>query len=168
MIRARCALRWLAALFAIVFIAGCAHLTGAESRNHSQVPLWEGRLLVKVHGASPQSFTATFALQGNASRGQLALYTPLGSTAAHVQWDETGAQLQTTEGTRSFASLAELTVQLTGTELPVTSLFAWLQGIDEAVPGWTVDLSELPQGRLRAQRVDDPAPVQLLVVLERG
>ena len=160
-------LPWLATLFATLLIAGCAHFTGANHQINSQAPLWEGRLLVKVQGASPQSFSASFALQGSANRGRLALYTPLGTTAAQVRWDETGAQLQTHEGTREFASLAELTLQLTGAALPVTSLFAWLQGVDEAAPGWTVDLDELPQGRLRAQRFDDPAPVQLLVVLER-
>lgn len=167
MMRAGRPLQWLVTLVAMLLIAGCAHFTGASNQINSKDPLWEGRLLVKVQGASPQSFSASFALQGSASRGHLALYTPLGTTAAQIRWDETSAQLQTNEGTSEFASLAELTLQLTGAALPVTSLFAWLQGVNEAAPGWTVDLDELPQGRLRAQRFDDPAPVQLLVVLER-
>lgn len=155
------------AWLAILFIAGCAHLSGADPQNRLQGPLWEGRLLVKVEGDAPQSWSAAFTLQGSAQAGQLSLYTPLGTTLAQVTWDASGAQLQSADTTRRFASLAELTQELSGTELPVASLFAWLQGVNAPAAGWTADLSDLPQGRLRAQRITPPAPAQLLVVLER-
>ena len=47
------------------------------------------------------------------------------------------------------------------------ALFAWLRGRPEHVPGWQVDLSQLDDGRLVANR-QMPLPTAVLrLVLER-
>lgn len=154
-------------VFAIFFIAGCAHYTPPGARNNADISVWEGRLLVQVGGSVPQSLSASFTLHGNPDTGSLTLYTPLGTTAAHATWDALGARLQTPEQVYTAATLAELTRHLTGAELPITSLFDWLHGLNTVTPGWTVDLSKLAQGRLQAQRIDGDTPTQLRLVLER-
>lgn len=124
-------------------------------------------MLVQVGGATPQSLSASFTLQGNVDVGSLVLYTPLGTTATQLTWDPSGARLQTHDQAHQAATLAELTRQLTGTELPIASLFDWLQGLNSPAPGWTVDLSQWSQGRLNAQRESPNAPAQLRLILER-
>ena len=70
--------------------------------------------------------------------------------------------------TRQFDSLAALAQQATGAELPVRALFDWLNGQATEVPGWTVDLSRLEQGRLQAARAEGVLPaVDLRIVLQR-
>jgi outer membrane lipoprotein LolB len=58
-------------------------------------------------------------------------------------------------------------VEATGSAIPVAALFDWLEGRNTAVPGWQADLSELGQGRLRAQRMQPPPAADLRVVLDR-
>ena len=128
---------------------------------------WQGRLALKVHSTPVQAFTADFELQGNAEAGTLSFFTPLGSTAARLQWDAGGAQLQTTGEPQRFESLDALTLHTTGATLPVPSLFAWLKGSEPSTPGWQVDLHDLPNGRLNAQRLAPEIPADLKIILER-
>lgn len=128
---------------------------------------WQGRLALKVHSTPVQAFSANFDLQGNAQAGELSFFTPLGSTAARLQWGAVGAQLQTTGEPQHFDSLDALTLHTTGATLPISSLFAWLQGQDPITPGWQVDLRELSTGRLRAQRLPPETPADLTVILDR-
>ncbi|MES2947200.1 MAG: lipoprotein insertase outer membrane protein LolB [Pseudomonadota bacterium] len=160
----------LALIAAIVFIAGCANMTRARGpfiQNNPDDGHWQGRLALKVHGTPAQAFTANFELQGNAQAGLLSFFTPLGSTAARLQWDAAGAQLQTNGEPQQFASLDALTLYTTGASLPVTSLFAWLKGNEPVTPGWQVDLRELPTGRLRAQRMAPDVPADLTIILDQ-
>lgn len=114
-----------------------------------------------------QAFSADFDLQGNAEAGLLSFFTPLGSTAARLQWDAVGAQLQTTGEPQHFDSLDALTLHTTGATLPISSLFAWLQGSEPVTPGWQVDLRDLVNGRLRAQRLPPETPAELTIILDR-
>jgi outer membrane lipoprotein LolB len=57
--------------------------------------------------------------------------------------------------------------QATGASLPVAALFDWLAGVNTPVPGWEADLSQLGEGRLRAQRREPPPLADLRVVLDR-
>jgi outer membrane lipoprotein LolB len=157
----------MAAIFAIIFIAGCASPTRARGLLDQNDSFWQGRLALKVHSAPEQAFSADFELQGNADAGTLSFFTPLGSTAARMQWDAAGAQLQTTGEPQRFASLDALTLQTTGATLPINSLFAWLKGSEPPTPGWQVDLHDLPRGRLNAQRLAPEIPADLKIILER-
>ena len=152
---------------AIIFIAGCASTTGARGPIGQSDGYWQGRLALKVHNTPVQAFTADFELQGNAEAGTLSFFTPLGSTAARLQWDATSAQLQITGESQRFESLDALTLHTTGATLPVASLFAWLNGNAPPTPGWQVDLRELANGRLTAQRLAPEVPVDLKIILQR-
>jgi outer membrane lipoprotein LolB len=154
-------------VFAIILIAGCAHPTRASGSFDKNDAYWQGRLALKVHSTPEQAFSADFELQGNAEAGTLSFFTPLGSTAARMQWDAAGAQLQTTGAPQRFESLDALTLHTTGATLPVASLFAWLKGDEPPTRGWHVDLQGLPQGRLNAQRLAPEVPADLKIILER-
>lgn len=132
-----------------------------------KVPRWQGRLLLTVQTEPVQSFSADFDLQGDGQTGVLAFFTPLGTTVARLQWGSEGAILQASGDTQHFESLDALTLHAVGAVLPVASLFAWLKGESLDTPGWRVDLHDLPNGRLSAQRTAPTPSAQLKVILER-
>lgn len=149
------------------FVAGCAHRTGANATFPSDMQ-WNGRLALKVQSTPSQAFSADFELGGGPYTGLLVFFTPLGTTAARLQWAPGAATLVADGETRQFDSLAALAREATGAELPIAALFDWLQGRATAIPGWTVDLSALQQGRLQAVRATEALPrVELRIVLQR-
>ncbi len=157
----------VALLTATLFIAGCATTTGARGDFSSQTQ-WQGRMALKVYSAPVQAFASDFALEGNGETGSLSLHTPLGSTLAQMRWAPGVAKLTTTGEPQSFDSLQALVLHATGAELPVAALFDWLQGTPTAAPDWEVDLSQLPDGRLNAQRKPAAQPaVDLKIILQR-
>ena len=161
-------MRALAALFAIFFIAGCAHPARTPGLNDAEIPAWTGRLSLSVQSEPAQSFSAGFELQGNAGNGRLMLFSPLGSTLAQVSWTEQAALLESGQQRRSFDSLDALMQQLTGAPLPVGALFEWLGGRQADVPGWQANLSRVvPDGRLQALRLTPPPLAELRIVLDR-
>jgi len=111
-----------------------------------------------------QSFSAAFELQGNPGEGELQFFTPLGSTVAAIRWSLAGAVLQARGEVREFNNLTQLSTALLGTDIPVTALFAWLDGLPQDVEGWQVDLSQRPQGKIQAHR-NTPRPAAELRVL---
>jgi outer membrane lipoprotein LolB len=157
----------LAFTVAIVFIAGCAVNTSARDSNAEHSAHWQGRLSLKVDSTPVQAFSADFDLQGDAVKGTLSFFSPLGSTLARLQWGTDGAQLQTTGEPQHFESLDALTRHTTGAVLPVASLFEWLQGRTPPTPGWDVDLRALLDGRLTAQRMEPETPALLKIILDR-
>jgi outer membrane lipoprotein LolB len=157
----------LAFLLAIILIAGCAVNTRVEGPFDSNNSHWQGRLMLKVHSEPVQALSADFDLQGDAQVGRLSLFTPLGTTAARLEWDAHGAQLQTTGELQQFESIDALTRHSTGTVLPIASLFEWLKGVESVTPGWKVDLHELADGRFSAQRLPPDVPAELKIILDR-
>ncbi len=145
----------LAAGGLLLALAGCA----TPSRT-AQVagPRWSGRLALQLAGQPEGSFSASFDLRGSARAGELELLTPLGGTAALLQWSAGQARLRAPgQPDREAASLDDLLTQVTGTALPVAALFDWLAGIPTPAAGWQADLSGRADGRLRARRLADPA-----------
>ncbi|MFM1906468.1 MAG: hypothetical protein RLZZ591_145 [Pseudomonadota bacterium] len=127
---------------------------------------WQGRLAIRILSEPVQSNTVAFELRGNADQGSLTLLTPLGSTAAALQWAPGLAELNAQGQVRQFESLQALLVHAIGTELPVSALFAWLAGEKASAPGWQADLQALPEGRLTARRASPSPVVELRVALE--
>lgn len=155
-------------LGAAALLAGCAQPPRQLAPDAAQAfSHWSGRMALQVHEAQEQSFSAAFELQGRADQGELLVFNPLGSVIARLQWSPRHATLQQGEQVTDSESLPELIRQLTGSDLPVTALFDWLQGRDTAVAGWQVDLSRMDEGRLRADRSAPPPPASLRIVLER-
>jgi outer membrane lipoprotein LolB len=144
-------------------LAGCAVPTRAPVSGAR----WSGRLALQVEGDAQRSFSAGFDLRGSPREGELELTTPLGGTAALLQWAPGRARLRSPgQPDRSAGSLDELVTQATGAPLPVAALFDWLDGIPTPADGWQADLSQREQGRLRARRLTAPA-ADLRLVLEQ-
>ena len=149
----------------VLALAGCAMPPrGAETPGQ---PYWSGRLGLQVHGEPPQSFSAGFELRGRPEAGELALYSPLGATLAQLRWAPGLAELQAEGQRRQYDSIDTLTREATGTALPLTALFAWLDGRPAEVPGWQADLSRIADGRLVAQRSMPLPTAELRVVLQQ-
>lgn len=139
--------------------------SGPDSREST---FWSGRLALTVATEPGQSFFAGFELEGDARSGALRLFSPLGNLLADLRWSPAGATLDAPgQPTRTAASVEALSLELTGTALPLRTLFAWLRGDAEPAKGWQADLSQLADGRLRAQRLDPAPAAELRLILER-
>ncbi|MGH8848742.1 MAG: hypothetical protein ACREXQ_16075, partial [Polaromonas sp.] len=57
--------------------------------------------------------------------------------------------------------------QATGAALPLGALFAWLQGDNASVNGWSADLSRHGEGRITATRAQPAPQADLRVVLDQ-
>ena len=154
--------RLLALALLLALLAGCA--TPRRPDVPPGVQAWSGRLSLNVDGAQP--FSAGFELKGTPASGELTLFTPLGGTAGVLTWQPGSATLRSGKETRQFASLDALVTEVTGTPLPVVALFDWLEGKATEVPGWQVDVSQVGEGRLRAQRSSPPPAADLRVAFE--
>lgn len=133
---------------------------------------WSGHLGLKLAAWNNQPARGDsfhFDLQGHAQAGVLDISTPFGTLVASVRWTPEGASLLTPDETQVFGSMEALMGQAVGEALPVSTLMFWLKGRpDPLLPvtwtnatgspaqfeqaSWQVDVSELAQGVLRAQR----------------
>lgn len=156
----------LAVLLTALVAAGCA-TTADQAAPDADATAWNGRLALQVESQPPQAFAASFALEGAPQAGQLTLISPLGSTLAVMRWAPGQAVLMQGGQTRAYASLDEMIEQATGAPLPVRALFGWLRGQPQEVPGWHVDLTGLPGGRLNARRLMPLPAADLRIVLDR-
>ena len=153
-------------LCAVLLLAGCANQPTLQKPLVETDTRWQGRLAVKVFSKPVQAFSANFELQGQPAQGELVLTSPLGTTLAHMLWTADSATLITDNKVEQFDSLQALARSTTGTDLPVASLFAWLQGRAEASLGWQADLSELDQGRIVA-RHQESVEAEIKIILDR-
>jgi outer membrane lipoprotein LolB len=156
-----------AIIFAIFFIAGCATPQRASDLKSIEHTSYAGRISLVVQSEPVQSFAGGFDLQGTVAAGTLSLFTPLGSTAAVMRWQEGLAELQCAGQTQQYPSVQAMLERTTGAAVPLEALFAWLRGDAAAAPGWLADLSRQAEGRITAQRSEPAPPVQLRIVLER-
>ncbi len=161
-VRRRFAALSLPVMAAAWALGGCASLRPAAVSAH--LPHWSGRLALKVDDDPRQSFSAGFDLRGSPRQGALELMTPLGGTAALLEWSAAGARLQVPgEPPRQAASLEALVEAATGTAVPVAALFDWLEGRPTEVAGWQADLSQRDRGRLQARRLRPAADLRLVL-----
>jgi len=158
--------RWLA-LAVVLVMAACAQPPRQPSLV-AEAPgtQWSGRLALRIDTDPVQALHAAFDLRGNARSGELSLYSPLGSTIGRMAWAPGQAQLTWNGQQRAFDSIAALTREATGTELPIASLFEWLAGRESRADGWSADLRMLAQGRLTAERSQPSPAVEMRLVLE--
>lgn len=159
-------MRVAAALSLALLLGACASPVRTLSEDPS-VPFWSGRLALQVKSDQPQSFSASFELKGSPQRGELALFSPLGSTVARLVWEPGRALLFANGKERSFDSIEALSADATGTPLPLNALFDWLAGRAADVPGWEADLSRVADGRLVARRISPPPPAELRIAFEK-
>lgn len=154
-------------------VLGVAALLGAcaqpKLRNVSMQgeDAYSGRLGLQVEEGAEKNFSAAFDLTGDATRGNLTLYNPLGNVLAKLQWAPGVARLESPEQNLESDSLAALVIQLTGNDLPIQALFGWLKGVDVKVTGWKADLSRIATGRLVATRFSPQPAAVLRIVLNQ-
>jgi outer membrane lipoprotein LolB len=153
----------------LILLAGCAQppqrslpVEGTEAPHY-----WRGRLSLRLETPEPSSFYAGFELMGQPHAGELVLTSPLGSTLAKLRWSPEVALLQNGGQTRAFGSLDALATEATGTAIPITALFEWLEGRPAAADGWQADLSLLADGRLVARRTQPAPAAELRLILEQ-
>lgn len=161
---------WLASFLFSFFIASCASHKSAGDINGLNIEAWSGRISVRTTGAgfqTPQQFSAGFVLTGSATKGELSLDTPLGTTLAKARWAPGMAELTQGGNTQAYASIDDMTTALTGEPLPLAALFQWLQGEASAVNGWTPNLTQHAQGRISATRQQPSGDTLIRVVLDQ-
>ncbi|MDW5442619.1 lipoprotein insertase outer membrane protein LolB [Polaromonas sp. SM01] len=152
-------------LFATIFIAGCAHPTGATSQNDADASSWTGRISLQVQSEPPQAFFAGFELRGTPVQGELMLNSPLGTSLAVLRWSPGEAVLHSGGQVQRFASVDELIEKATGAAVPLQALFDWLGGKNTALNGWSADLSQQPEGKISASRTQPQPRTDLRIVL---
>jgi outer membrane lipoprotein LolB len=153
---------WLGLLsVSLLSLIGCATPRPQPS---DPTAFWSGRLALQLQSTPPQNWSASFELQGSAEQGQLVLLSPIGTTLARLSWTPQSALLEQGQDKTASNTLQSLSQRLTGTDLPIAALFEWLAGKAADAPGWQVDLSAHPQGRLTARR-NSPAPETVLRIL---
>ena len=148
----------------LLTLLGCAT---PRAKVTDTTSFWSGRLALQLQSTPPQSWSASFELQGSAEQGQMTLFSPIGTTLALLKWSAQGAQLTQGQQQTQSNNLQSLGARLTGTELPIAALFEWLAGRPAEAPGWQVDLSGHAQGKITAVR-QQPVPGALLrIALDR-
>ncbi|HEY9096900.1 MAG TPA: lipoprotein insertase outer membrane protein LolB [Hydrogenophaga sp.] len=155
--------RLFAAAALLVTLGGCA---APKMLVAPGTDAWNGRLALNVASSPPQSYTAGFDLHGTPQAGELLLATPLGSTLATITWGPDFAQMTQGSQVTRRSSLAELSADMGGTEVPVAALFAWLKGESATVAGWQADLSRHAEGRVTAKRTIPLPAAELRLVFE--
>ncbi|MBF5003555.1 lipoprotein insertase outer membrane protein LolB [Diaphorobacter caeni] len=154
-------------LGAAALLAGCAQPKREPGVAINGEDFWTGRLGLQVDEGAEKNFSAGFDLSGDAGRGKLTLYNPLGNVLAKLQWSPGLAMLDSPDQKLESDSLSALLIQLTGNDLPIQALFGWLRGVDVKVTGWSADLSRMDSGRLTATRISPQPGAVLRIVLER-
>lgn len=155
-------------LFATILIAGCAHPISATAINYSKKELWTGRISLNIKSEPEQFFSAGFELKGKPDRGELTLISPLGNVLGVLRWSPGEAELDSgNQKIQRFDSVDALMAQATGAAVPLSALFAWLQGDSANVSGWSADLSRHGEGRILAKRAQPTPQADLRVVLDQ-
>ena len=155
-------------LFAIILIAGCAHPISGAAPDSSKKELWTGRISLNIQSEPEQFFSAGFELKGKPDRGELTLISPLGNVLGVLRWSPGEAELDSgNQKIQRFDSVDALMAQATGAAVPLRALFAWLQGDNANVSGWSADLSRHGEGRISAKRAQPTPRADLRVVLDQ-
>lgn len=159
---------WLARTLAFGLTASAALLGGCalparrpSGTDEAGEGYWSGRLALQVESEPVQSWSAGFELMGRPEAGELRIASPLGQILAQLHWQPGSAVLVRGAERQQRSSLGTLVRELTGTEIPVEALFAWLRGNPARAPGWEADLSRQPEGRITARRLE-PLPATTL------
>ncbi|SHE43701.1 outer membrane lipoprotein LolB [Lampropedia hyalina DSM 16112] len=127
---------------------------------------WRGRISIQLEEADrPQSYIASFLLQGHIGHGTLNVYSPIGTTIAQLRWDGRRAELDDGTQITRDRSLDQLLAQVFGTPLPTEALFAWLAGEAAQASGWQVNLERYAQGRIDAIRHSPLPTTRMRIVL---
>jgi outer membrane lipoprotein LolB len=166
--------RLIAGLGLVLWLSACntppqalSAQDAAQQAALAQLPSWSGRLGLRIDSEPVQAHSAGFLLRGNAERGELSLFTPLGTTLYLLEWTPSTARLHANGKIHTAANVSELSERATGSAIPVAEVFDWLAGRPTPQSDWQVDSSQSEAGRWVAVR-EQPAPRTVLrIVLDR-
>jgi outer membrane lipoprotein LolB len=160
----RLAALWLCT--SVLLLSGCGLFTKVKLTEFAQQGHWEGRLQLRILQDKPEQFSFNFDLQGTAEKGELTIYSPLGNTLAVASWTPNSAVLTEGNKQKQFASMEDLTQQLTGAALPLPTLMAWLKTDGPSLEGWQIKSETLPRSRrIFAERTTPLPKLQLTLLL---
>ena len=160
----RLAALWLCT--SVLLLSGCGLFTKVKLTELAQQGHWEGRLQLRILQDKPEQFSFNFDLQGTAEKGELTIYSPLGNTLAVASWTPNSAVLTEGNKQKHFASMEDLTQQLTGAALPLPTLMAWLKTDGPSLEGWQIKSETLPRSRrIFAERTTPLPKLQLTLLL---
>ena len=148
----------------VLLLAACATPPQAVQPGEQA---WIGRLSLRVDTEPVQLMSGGFDLRGTPAAGTLLLTSPLGNVVASVSWDPTQAEWRQGDRALRKRDLETLAHELGATALPVTALFAWLEGQEQTADGWVADLSRQSEGRITARRTQPLPTAELRVILQR-
>ena len=138
------------------------------SLKSSRNEFWAGRISLSIKSEPEQSFSAGFELKGRSERGELTLISPLGNVLGVLRWAPGEAELDSgNRNIQRFDSVDALMAQATGAAVPLSALFAWLQGDNATASGWSADLSRHGEGRIFATRMQPMPQADLRVMLDQ-
>ena len=123
-------------------------------------------MALRVDSTPPQSFSASFELQGRPEQGHLTLSTALGTTLAKLVWSASGAEMQQGTQVTKRDHVDALMAELIGAAVPMQALFAWIRGESALVAGWQTDLTQRTDGRLTARRFEPLPTAELRLIIE--
>lgn len=107
----------------LLLVAGCATMGGVPEATPFELV---GRVLVRT---GDHAFSSNLRWRHQPRTEQIWLLSPLGQTLAYITEDDTGATLQAANGDVYHASsVAGLTHQALGWELPLAQLRYWVRG----------------------------------------
>ncbi|NBS72600.1 MAG: hypothetical protein EBT78_02430 [Betaproteobacteria bacterium] len=152
-------------LITIFFLTACAQLPKTNSTSHNDL-LIQGRLSLQIDSSPSQVLFAPFEMRGSASKGQIDIYSPLGSILAQAMWDSEQAVLINGQRRQVFANMNDLEQKLLGTpiSLPEVIQFYQSKSITPVLKGWVVK-RETPE-RLVLDR-NEPLPhIQLKIQID--
>lgn len=157
--------QWLLAGLAAPVLTACA-LPKTTTPADGPRTVWSGRLALRIESDPPRGYSAAFELRGDPRSGSLRLFSPLGAVLAELSWTPGEATLTADGEKRSAPTIQELTRQVTGAELPLDGVFAWLGGGQAAFEGWRVLQDDRAGGRLQARREPPSPAVELRLILD--
>ena len=138
-----------------------------ETENEAKNSLWAGRISLQIQSEPPQAFFAGFELKGAVERGELTLFSPIGTVLGLLRWSPAEALLESGGSLKRFSSVDALLEQTTGVPIPTIALFDWLRGINTETNGWSADLTRQNSGRITAQRLAPAPQIELRIVLDQ-
>ena len=145
--------RWVSWALLCSSIAACTTPTLVQTPSQA---IWRGRLALSIEQQPPERWQANFVLMGSPAEGELHILSPLGTLLAKATWRPDSAAIQRGSTRTAYADTASMTAALTGADLPLSALFAWLQGQDMQVSGWHI---EHPATHLVIAQRETPLPV---------
>lgn len=159
---------WQLSLAVLVSLSGCAMFSGPPRQPElEKIGHWQGRLSLKVLQEPPEHISANFEINGRPEQGELALFSPIGTTLAVARWNPNSAELLEGQKVKSFVSVQAMTHQLTGNSLPLPEIMTWLDHDGAELPGWTLKSENTPNSRRVFAKRQTPLPMlELTLVID--